>query len=48
MNTVELIEAFTEKAKVYDLEHIRYAGMPAYKPASPGLLYYLFRHHLSY
>lgn len=48
LNTNELIEIFTKKAKIYDLEHVRYIGMPAYEPVQPGLLYFLYRHHENY
>ena len=48
MNVQELVELFTKRCKIYDLEHIRYIGMPAYHPVQPGLLYFLYRHHESY
>lgn len=48
MDTNELIELFTKRVKVYDLEHLRYIGMPAYHPVSPALLYFLYRHHENY
>ncbi|MEM4303256.1 MAG: cyclase family protein [Candidatus Caldarchaeum sp.] len=38
----------TKKCKIYDLEHVRYPGMPAYQPVQPGLLYFLYRHHENY
>jgi kynurenine formamidase len=48
MQTSELIEIFVKKAKIYDLEQLRYNGMPAYHPVSPAFLYFLYRHHENY
>ncbi len=36
------------RCKIYDLEQVRYAGMPAFDPVQPGLLYFLYRHHENY
>lgn len=44
----DVLNALTKGAKVYDLEHIRYPGMPAFDPVQPGLNYFLYRHHESY
>ncbi len=47
MDTKELLSLFGKSA-VYDLEHVRYRGMPAFDPVQPGLDYFLYRHHESY
>lgn len=44
----EIIKALSSGAKVYDLEHVRYPGMPAFDPVQPGLNYFLYRHHENY
>ena len=43
-----LLKYVTAESRVYDLEHIRYPGMPAFAPVQPGLNYFLYRHHESY
>lgn len=48
MNTEELLEILTKKCKIYDLEFVRYIGMPAYEPVQPAYLYFLYRHHENY
>ncbi|MEM3191295.1 MAG: cyclase family protein [Candidatus Parvarchaeota archaeon] len=48
MKIAELLEALSSGAKVYDLEQVRYPGMPAFDPVQPGLNYFLYRHHESY
>ena len=34
-----------EKARVYDLEQLRYAGAPSHPAHAPGFNYFLHRHH---
>lgn len=48
MNSKELLNLLTNQSKIYDLEHVRYRGMPAFDPVQPGLDYFLYRHHESY
>lgn len=48
MNTEELASLLSTQARIYDLEQPRYPGMPAFGPVSPGLLYFLYRHHENY
>lgn len=48
MNVKELLDLLTRRCRVYDLEQLRYPGMPAYQPVQPGLLYFLYRHHEGY
>ncbi|MCS7142935.1 MAG: cyclase family protein [Aigarchaeota archaeon] len=45
MKVRDLVELLTTKCKVYDLEQVRYSGMPAFQPVQPALLYFLYRHH---
>ncbi|MDG6904468.1 MAG: cyclase family protein [Nitrososphaerota archaeon] len=47
MNTKEFLSLLS-KSRIYDLEHVRYRGMPAFDPVQPGLDYFLYRHHESY
>lgn len=44
----EILKTIASGAKVYDLEHVRYPGMPAFDPVQPGLNYFLYRHHENY
>lgn len=44
----QLLEQLSKKSKIYDLEHVRYPGMPAFAPVQPGLNFFLYRHHESY
>ncbi len=44
----KLLKLFNSGVNVYDLEHVRYPGMPAFDPVKPGLEYFLYRHHESY
>ncbi len=44
----EVLKALTSGAKIYDLEHVRYPGMPAFDPVKPGLEFFLYRHHESH
>lgn len=48
MSSEKLLETLTKDTKVYDLEHVRYPGMPAFAPVQPGLNFFLYRHHESY
>ncbi|MEM0158157.1 MAG: cyclase family protein [Thermoplasmataceae archaeon] len=34
--------------RTYDLEHVRYPGMPGFDPVKPALHYFLYRHHENY
>ena len=34
-----------EKARVFDLEQLRYAGAPSHPAHQPGFNYFLHRHH---
>jgi kynurenine formamidase len=47
MELEELINLLNN-SEIYDLEHVRYIGMPAFQPVQPGYLYYLYRHHENY
>lgn len=47
-NMKEFLALFRESTDIYDLEHVRYPGMPAFDPVQPGLNYFLYRHHESY
>ncbi|HLH85303.1 MAG TPA: cyclase family protein, partial [Thermoplasmataceae archaeon] len=46
-NVNNLYETLT-RSRVYDLEHIRYPGMPGFDPVKPALHYFLYRHHENY
>lgn len=48
MNHKELLNLINQESRIYDLEHIRYRGMPAFDPVQPGLDYFLYMHHESY
>ncbi len=48
MKSEEILKLLGSGAKVYDLEHVRYPGMPAFDPVQPGLNYFLYRHHENY
>jgi kynurenine formamidase len=41
---VQLLESI-EKARVFDLEQLRYAGAPSHPAHAPGFNYFLHRHH---
>lgn len=43
----ELVELFSSGVRTYDLEHVRYDGMPTFPALRPGLMYFLHRHHES-
>jgi kynurenine formamidase len=42
--TVELLQQL-DKARVFDLEQLRYAGAPSHPAHAPGFNYFLHRHH---
>jgi len=48
VNMKDLLAVFNGGSTIYDLEHVRYPGMPAFDPVQPGLNYFLYRHHESY
>ncbi len=48
MDSKEFLNLLTKQSLIYDLEHVRYRGMPAFDPVQPGLDYFLYRHHESY
>jgi len=48
MTIADLLKIAGNGNKVYDLEHVRYPGMPAFDPVKPGLNYFLYRHHENY
>ena len=41
---MQLLESI-EKARVFDLEQLRYAGAPSHPAHAPGFNYFLHRHH---
>ena len=45
VNPREFIDLFIERSRVYDLEHVRYPGMPQIKGQSFGYQYFLHNHH---
>ena len=45
MDPVEFIDFFVNHSKIYDLEHIRYSGMPQYRGQPIGFQYFLNNHH---
>ncbi len=47
-DSVESLLNTFKKARVYDLEQLRYPGMPGFEPVRPSLHYFLYRHHESY
>jgi len=43
--SVESLLGAIEKARVFDLEQLRYAGAPSHPAHAPGFNYFLHRHH---
>src|SRR5258708_39042132 len=42
---MDLLLDSVEKARVFDLEQLRYAGAPSHPAHQPGFNYFLHRHH---
>jgi len=47
VDSSDFIEFFVNRCKIYDLEHVRYPGMPQYRGQPLGFQYFLYGHHES-
>jgi kynurenine formamidase len=47
-NNTRALDFLKSDHRVYDLEHPRFPGMPAFDPVKPAMEYYLYRQHENY
>ncbi|MCL4437872.1 MAG: cyclase family protein [Candidatus Thermoplasmatota archaeon] len=45
---LKILEMISGKARIIDLEHERFPGMPAFDPVKPAMEYFLYRQHENY
>ena len=45
---LKILDMLSRNPNIYDLEHVRFPGMPAFDPVKPAMEYFLYRQHENY